>query len=90
MEISIKPGTPPEKVFTERSGSKYDEAIKTAIANKGEWFEVASCPVDKRDSMYSTASAIRNGRLATIPQDENITIVCRRVNDSIVMFIKAL
>ena len=31
MEISIKPGTPPEKVFTERSGSKYDEAIKTAI-----------------------------------------------------------
>ena len=90
MGISIKPGTPPEKVFTERSGSNYDEAIKTAIANKGEWFEVASCPVEKRDSMYSTASAIRNGRLATIPENEHINIVCRRVDNRIVMFITAL
>jgi len=90
MEISIKPGTPPEKVFTERSGSKYDKAINTAIENRGKWIQVGSAPVSKRDSMYSTASAIRNGRLATIPQDENINIVCRRVNDSIVMFITAL
>jgi len=89
MEISIKPGTPPEKVFTERSGSKYDEAINTAIKNRGEWIQVGSAPVSKRDSMYSTASALRGGRLGNIPNGVELEIICRRVNDRIIMFMKS-
>jgi len=89
MEISIKPGTPPEKVFTERSGSKYDEAIQTAIKNRGEWIQVGSTPVSKRDSMYSTASALRGGRLGNIPNGVELEIICRRVNDRIIMFMKS-
>jgi hypothetical protein len=89
MEISIKPGTPPEKVFTERSGSKYDKAINTAIENRGKWIQVGYAPVSKRDSMYSTASAIRGGRLGNIPNGVELEIVCRRVNDRIIMFMKS-
>jgi len=89
MEISIKPRTPPEKVFTERSGSKYDKAINTAIENRGKWIQVGSAPVSKRDSMYSTASAIRGGRLGNIPNGVELEIVCRRVNDRIIMFMKS-
>ena len=90
MDINLVEATPPEKVFTERSGSKYDKVINHAIDNKGTWFQVASVPVENRDSMYSTASAIRKGRLGNIPNGENINITCRRVEDRVVMFIKAL
>ena len=31
MDINIQQDTPPSKVFTDRGGSKYDIAIKTAI-----------------------------------------------------------
>ena len=90
MDIDIQQDTPPSKVFTDRGGSKYDIAIQTAMKSRGDWFRVSSVPVEKRNSIYSTASAIRNGRLANIPQGVNIQIICRRVNDEVVMFIKAL
>ena len=90
MDINLVEATPPEKVFTERNGSKYDKVIEHAINNKGTWFQVATVPVENRDSIYSTASAIRKGRLGNIPKGENINITCRRVNDNVVMFIKAL
>ena len=90
MDIEITKATPPEKVHTDRSGSKYDKAIEMAIADKGAWIQVGSVPVENRNSIYSTASAIRGGRLANIPEGENIQIVCRRVDDNVVMFIKAL
>ena len=73
MEISIKPGTPPEKVFTERSGSKYDEAIKTAIANKAK--PATSKPVIAPDlnaivkpdcKLFLAASAVRTLALTEI------------------------
>jgi hypothetical protein len=88
MDISIEAQTPPSKVFTDRGGSKYDMAIQHAIENTGEWFRVISVPVEKRSSAYSTASAIRQGRLGNIPENANIELVCRRVNDEIVMFIR--
>lgn len=90
MDITITESTPPSKVFTDRGGSKYDEAINLAIENRGTWFQVASVPLDKRDSMYSTASAIRKGRLGNIPESEEIQITCRRVEDKVIMFMKAL
>ena len=90
MEINLQSQTPPSKVFTDRGGSKYDEAIATAIANKGEWFRVSSVPVEKRNSICSTASAIRQGRLGNIPSNEQIQLVCRRVDDEVIMFIKSL
>lgn len=90
VDINIAKATPPEKVHTDRAGSKYDEAIRLAIAERGEWIQVGTTPVENRNSIYSTASAIRGGRLANIPEGENIQIVCRRVDDDVVMFIKAL
>jgi len=39
--------------------------------------------------MYSTASAIRGGRLGNIPNGVELEIVCRRVNDRIIMFMKS-
>ena len=80
---------PPTKVYRPVSGSKYDEAINTAIANAGTWFEVAKCPVENRDSMYSTASALRGGRLGNIPDGVELEIMCRRIEDEIVMFMRS-
>ena len=56
----------PRKGAYRKGGSKYDKAIQTAIDNPNEWVEVASTTVENRSSMYSTASAIRGGRLGTI------------------------
>ena len=88
MEISLESQTPPSKVFTDRGGSKYDEAIRHTIQNPNEWFRVIAVPLEKRNSAYSTASAIRQGRLGNIPEGANIDIICRRVNDEIVLFMK--
>tara|TARA_A100001035_G_C27674311_1_gene449896 strand:+ start:90 stop:365 length:276 start_codon:yes stop_codon:yes gene_type:complete len=88
MDISLHAQTPPSKVFTDRGGSKYDVAIKHTMDNPNEWFRVVSVPVEKRNSAYSTASAIRQGRLGNIPKGANIEIICRRVNDEIVLFMK--
>jgi len=90
MDIDISLNNPPEKVHTERGGSKYDKAIQTAIDNPNEWVEVASTTVENRSSMYSTASAIRGGRLGTIPQGINLQVICRRVDERVVMFMKSL
>jgi len=88
VKLNIQPATPPEKVFTDRGGSKYDEAITIALSNPNQWFQVASVPVEKRDSMYSTASAIRKGRLGNIPEGKRLDIMCRRVDNDIIMFIR--
>ena len=90
MDISVQLTNPPEKVYTSKGGSKYDEAIKTAINHKGEWLRGGAVPIVKRHSIYSTASAIKNGRLGNIPQGESITVICRRVDDEVVMFMKSL
>ena len=90
MDIQITKAAPPEKIITDRSGSKYDKAIELAIENKREWIQVGSVAVENRNSIYSTASAIRGGRLANIPAHEKVIITCRRVEDRVVMFMKAV
>ena len=47
MEISLQSQTPPSKVFTDRGGSKYDEAIRHTMDNPNEWFRVISVPLEK-------------------------------------------
>ena len=63
--LELRQENPPAKLHTENRGSKYDVAINTALENTGTWYRVASTTVENRDSMYSTASALRGGRLET-------------------------
>jgi len=90
MDINVQLTSPPEKVFTSKGGSKYDDAIRIAIENKGEWLRIGAVPIEKRNSIYSTASAIKNGRLGNVPHGESITIICRRVDNEVVMFMKSV
>jgi len=89
-KLDIRQENPPAKLQTENRGSKYDEAITTALENTGTWYRVTSTTVENRDSMYSTASALRGGRLGNVPTGKNIEVMVRRVDDEIVLFIKGL
>jgi|TARA_R100000353_G_scaffold95958_1_gene70237 hypothetical protein len=88
--LELRQENPPAKLHTENRGSKYDVAINTALENTGTWYRVASTTVENRDSMYSTASALRGGRLGNVPADKSIEVMVRRVDDEIVLFIKGL
>lgn len=89
--IDIRQENPPAITYGSRQRvSKYNEAIKLALENKHTWFRVASTPVENRNSMYSTASAIRDGRLGDVPTGEKVQVMCRRVEDEIVLFIQGL
>ena len=81
---------PPEKLQVAKKGSKYDAAIKAASENPGVWYKVASVPNANRSSMYSTASAIRGGRLGNIPDGKRIEVMVRRVEDEVNLYIKGL
>ena len=88
--IDIQQATPPARIGGRLAYSKYDEAINTAINNKNTWFKVTTTPLANRQSLYSTASAIRQGRLGNVPDGEKIEVMCRRVDNEIVMFIQGL
>jgi hypothetical protein len=88
--LDIRQENPPTKLHTENRGSKYDTAINTALESPNTWYRVASTTVENRDSMYSTASALRGGRLGNVPAGKNIEVMVRRVDDEIVLFIKGL
>ncbi len=79
---------PPSKLQTDRSGSKYDKLILHAINNPEEWYLIAKGPKENRNSLYSTASAIRSGRLGNIPTGKSIELKTRRVMDEMHLYIR--
>lgn len=81
---------PPVKLQTDRSGSKYDKFIEHCLENRDTWFKIASAPRSKRNSLYSTASAIRSGRLGNIPAGEKIEVMVRRVDDVMNLYMRGI
>jgi hypothetical protein len=75
---------PPSKLVTDNRGSKYDVFFETALSNPNEWFLVASAPISARQTVYSTASAIRSGRLGNMPEvsEGRFEIIVRRVDEN--------
>ena len=74
---------PPTKLITDNRGSKYDIFFETALKNPNEWLLVASAPVSARQTVYSTASALRSGRLGNMPEVSKgrFEVIVRRVDD---------
>ncbi len=81
---------PPTKQQRVSSGSKYDKLILYAINNPDEWYLIAKSCTDNRDSLYSTASAIRSGRLGNIPSGRVVELKTRRVMNEIHLYIKGI
>lgn len=76
--------TPPAKLVTDKKESKYDIFFRTALDSPNEWFLIASAPISARDTVYSTASAIRSGRLGNMPtlNHGEFEIIVRRVDEN--------
>jgi|TARA_B100000902_G_scaffold258056_1_gene244314 hypothetical protein len=76
--------TPPAKLVTDKKESKYDIFFSTALDSPNEWFLIASAPISARDTVYSTASAIRSGRLGNMPRLNHgeFEIIVRRVDEN--------
>ena len=76
--------TPPAKLVTDKKESKYDIFFRTALESPNEWFLIASAPISARDTVYSTASAIRSGRLGNMPSVNTgaFEIIVRRVDEN--------
>lgn len=76
--------TPPAKLVTDKKESKYDIFFSTALDSPNEWFLIASAPISARDTVYSTASAIRSGRLGNMPtlNHGEFEIIVRRVDEN--------
>ena len=83
LETPVR-ANPPSKLVTDNRGSKYDIFFETALNNPNDWFMVASAPVSARQTVYSTASAIRSGRLGNMPKvsEGNFEIIVRRVDEN--------
>ena len=82
LEAPVR-ANPPSKLVTDNRGSKYDVFFETALNNPNEWFMVASAPVSARQTVYSTASALRSGRLGNMPEVSKgrFEVIVRRVDD---------